>query len=158
MDHTMGLALHLASAASDGEIPCLAYREMGQATADRTAAAGRAMADAERALKDAQRQYADAERVYNLAYALIEAEAAESDPGLIYGWLKANGVDEPVPDHPSISTDLDAGTFTYVGYRWAEQRGWTAAWKPSVEGLEARTLPMLRPPGPLVLAAIERIG
>jgi hypothetical protein len=43
----------------------------------------------------------------------------------VYDWLRANGVDEWLPQHPTITTD--GQTLTYSTLQWDGERGWDAS-------------------------------
>lgn len=68
-----------------------------------------------------------------------------------YDWLKANGVDEWLPDQPEIEVAGDR--LTYTAFRWAGERGWVADFvrAPADDDdpvTEFRTVPLLTPVTP----------
>jgi hypothetical protein len=72
------------------------------------------------------------------------------DIAAIYDWLLANGVDEMLPERPTITIDEAAGAITYTAFVWDGPRGWDANnWRltPANDGAhdvvtEMRTVPL----------------
>ena len=77
----------------------------------------------------------------------------------VYRWLRANGVDEAIPDKPRIAIDERAGRFTMSRFRWLPGRD---RWNP--ENLDVSTgavlterftLLLMQPPGDKVIAMMR---
>lgn len=80
---------------------------------------------------------------------------------IAYDWLARNGVDEWLPENPTIT--IEDGSLTYTSYRWSGPRGW------DVENIERtddkaglmaedRTVPLVVPPDDRTIAAMRARG
>ncbi len=86
----------------------------------------------------------------------------DEDLKATYDWLKANGVDEWLPEQPTITVDKAANTLTYDAFGWEGARGWDGG-NIAVDNdgnvvTERRFVKLVQVPDANIIAAAERAG
>lgn len=83
------------------------------------------------------------------------------DGAAVYDWLKANGVDEWLPEGSTITLDRDARTITYTSFVWEGPRGWDAMnfrADDVAAPTERRTVPLLVEPDADTARVLAKFG
>jgi hypothetical protein len=87
------------------------------------------------------------------------------DETAVYAWLKANNIDEWIPENPTIVVDKTANSITCSAFQWSGPRGWDAehmkVGKDGKDGkvaTERRLVKLIQVPDAKVIEAAGRAG
>lgn len=77
----------------------------------------------------------------------------------VLDWLAANGIDEWLPERPTITIDYGLSQITYTAFQFTGERGWDVANLASHRDdihTEERTVPLLVSPTDRIRALADR--